>query len=125
MLLDDESLKDRTKLTAEQVTHLLDLCLRTTYFMYWGEYYQQKDEAAMGSPVSPVVANIYMEMFQELTLRTTPAPRIWKRYMDDTFCVMEEEDTQHSWTTSTAYAPQSSSPWSWRRMGIFSSLTHC
>ena len=96
LLLDDESLKDRTELTAEQVIHLLDLCLRTTYmyFMYRGEYYQQKDRAAMGSPVSPVVANIYMEMFEELALRMTPAPRIWKRYVDDTFCVMEKEDTQ-------------------------------
>ena len=59
LLLNDELLKDRTELTAEQVTHLLDLCLRTTYFMYQGEYYQQKDEAAMESPVSPVVINIY------------------------------------------------------------------
>ena len=49
---------------------------------------------ACKSPVSPVVANIYMEMFEELVLKTTPAPRIWKRYADDTFCVMEKEDTQ-------------------------------
>ena len=33
------------------------------------QYYQQKDEAAMASPVSPVVTNIYMEMFEELALR--------------------------------------------------------
>ena len=28
----------------------------------------------MGSPVSPVVANIYMEMFEELALRTAEHP---------------------------------------------------
>ena len=44
----------------------------------------------MGSPVSPVVANIYMEMFEGLTLTTNLPPRIWKRHVDDTFCVIEE-----------------------------------
>ena len=46
----------------------------------------------MGSPVYPMVANIYIDMFEELALSTAShAPRIWKRYVDDTFCVMEAE----------------------------------
>ena len=93
-LSDDDTLEDRTALSVDQVTHLLDLCLRTTYFMYQGEFYQQRDGAAMGSPVSPVVANIYMEMFEDLALRTELAPRIWRRYVDDTFCVMEKEHSE-------------------------------
>lgn len=58
LLMKDESLGDRTALTADQVTYLLNLCLRTTYFLYWEEFYEQKDGAAMGSLVFPVVANI-------------------------------------------------------------------
>ena len=89
-LTNDESIEERTALSVDQVSHLLDLCLRTTYFVYKGEYYQEKDGAAMGSPVSPVVANIYMEMFEGLALKTKLARRIWKRYVDNTFCVIEK-----------------------------------
>ena len=54
----------------------------------------------MGSPVSPVVANICMEMFEELALKTAShAPRIWKRYVDDTFCIMKAEHVDHFLTT--------------------------
>ena len=46
--------------------------------------------AAMGSPVSPVVANLYMEFFEELAVSSFHHPlRIWKRYVDDTFCVIK------------------------------------
>ena len=59
-LLKDDTLEDRTTLTADQVTLLLGICLKTTYFVYNQQYYEQTDGAAMGSPVLPVVANIYI-----------------------------------------------------------------
>ena len=92
-LSEDETLMDRTSLSAELITHLLEVCLKTTYFSFRGEYYQQEDGAAMGSPVSPVVANIYMEMFDEMALKSAQySPRVWKRYVDDIFCIMEAGD---------------------------------
>jgi len=40
----------------------------------------------MGSPISPVVANIYMEFFeQEAITSAQTKPDIWLRYVDDTF----------------------------------------
>ena len=45
----------------------------------------------MGSPVSAVVDNLYMEFLEELALETAPTtPRVWKRYVDDTFCILRK-----------------------------------
>ena len=47
----------------------------------------------MGSPVSPIVANLYMEYFEQKALSTAP-PRFWHRYVDDTFVIHEEANKQ-------------------------------
>ena len=47
----------------------------------------------MGSPVSVVIATIYMEEFEEQAItNATCKPKIWKRYVDDTFSVFDRED---------------------------------
>ena len=87
---EDDSLEDRTPLSPHRVAELLQLCLRSTCFSFNGEFYGQREGAAMGSPVSAVVANLYMEFFEELALRT--APCIWKRYVDNTFTLVKKGD---------------------------------
>ena len=67
-LREDEDLVERTPLSPDRVAELLSLCLKSTYFSFGGEFYEQRQGAAMGSPVSAVVANLYMEFFEELAL---------------------------------------------------------
>ena len=98
----DDSWKsgEAEKLKTEDVIQLLDFCLSTTYFVFREKFYQQKDGCAMGSPCSPLVANAYMEYFEKRALDSAPhPPRIWKRYVDDTFRVIKsayiDEFTDH------------------------------
>ena len=60
----------------------------------------------MGSPVSPLVANLYMETFEREAITSAPVtPLVWFRYVDDTFVVLPKEDidsfTEHLNSLST------------------------
>ncbi len=45
----------------------------------------------MGSPLSPVVANIFMENFENIAItRFRRPPKIWKRYVDDLFVILSK-----------------------------------
>jgi hypothetical protein len=42
----------------------------------------------MGSSLSPIISNIFMEHFEQLALDSAPQKRaMWLRYVDDTFVV--------------------------------------
>ena len=87
LLATDDTLEDRTSIPPEDICQLVELCLRCTYFQFDGELYEQIG-AAMGSPLSPVVANLYMEFIENPTIQTaTNRPKKWIRYMDDTFII--------------------------------------
>ena len=64
LLEKDEKLNDRTVLSVQNILELLGFCLHNTYFSFQNKFYEQVDCVAMGSPVSPIVANLYMEYFE-------------------------------------------------------------
>ena len=85
LLEEDKELQKRTSMTVSHITCLLELCLKSTYFIFQGKYYEQLEGAAVGSPFSPIVANLYMET----AISTSPhTPYLWKRFVD-TFTIIK------------------------------------
>ena len=68
------TLSDRTTLSVDSIMELLTFCVNTTYFMFKGEIFREENGSAMGSPVSPLVANLYMEWFEQCVLRIPITP---------------------------------------------------
>ena len=70
LLEKDEKLNDRTVLSVQNIIKLLGFCLHNTYFSFQNKFYEQVEGAAMGSLVSPIVTNLYMEYFERKALRS-------------------------------------------------------
>ena len=70
LLVKDPTLKDRTVIGIDYIILLLKFCLKNTYFSFQGQFFEQAEGAAIGSPVSPIVANLYMEYLEQKALST-------------------------------------------------------
>ena len=87
-LAQDDTLENRTELPPAEICRLTELCLQTTYFQFGEDFFEQLEGTAMGSPLSPVVANIFMEALEDRALSSfTHQPRMWVRYVDYTFVI--------------------------------------
>ena len=51
-----------------------NFCLKNTYFSFQDQFYEQVEGAAMGSLVSPIIANLYIEYLEQKALSTAPHP---------------------------------------------------
>ena len=78
LIENDTSLNARTPLTSTEILEGLELCLRSTLFVFKNQLYKQVNGVAMGSPVSPIVANLFLADLESHALANfTNTPRIW------------------------------------------------
>ena len=92
-LQQDDNLKEQTSIPIPDLCTLVELCLKSTYFQFGEAFYEQVEGTAMGSPLSPVLANIFMEDFETRALETSPwKPKMWRRYVDDVLVIWPHGD---------------------------------
>ena len=64
-------------------------------FTYDHTNYRQIFGLPIGSCISPVLSNIFMEHVEQLAISTFSTPPIvWCRYVDDTFCILDKSQTE-------------------------------
>ncbi|XP_071944425.1 uncharacterized protein [Antedon mediterranea] len=93
----NKTLQNRTKLKVEDVMELLSLVVNTAYFSFGNIIYRQKSGIAMGSPISLIVANLFLEWLEtEAISRANDniRPTYWRRYVDDVLAVVEKESIE-------------------------------
>ena len=95
LLEKDEKLNDRTALSVQNILELLGFCLHNAYFSFQNKFYEQVEGVAMGSLVSPIVANLYMEYFEGKALASAiNPPQVWYRFVDDTWVIKQQAQKQ-------------------------------
>ena len=75
--------------------NFLNIATKETFFMFNNKYYKQVDGVAMGSPLGPALANIFMCSFESKWLRDCPndfKPVFYRRYIDDIFVLFSSPD---------------------------------
>ena len=68
----DPQLHSKTSMPIQHITILLEFCLKNTYLLFQGKYYELVYGAAMGSSISPIVSNLVMEEYESKAIRTAP-----------------------------------------------------
>ena len=95
LLANDNTLHDRTFINISDIKVGLDVCFNAAVFTCDHANYNQMFGLPMGSCISPVLSNIFMEHVEQWAISTFPTPPIfWCRYVDDTFCILNKSQTE-------------------------------
>ncbi|CAH8866949.1 unnamed protein product [Trichobilharzia szidati] len=90
LLYSDENTKTQLSTWIE----LIKLCL-TTYFQFNTQIYEQIKGTPMGSPISGLIAEAVMQRLELIALPIIK-PKIWIRYVDDTFVIIKRNDLEYT-----------------------------
>ena len=85
-----------TDITKSEMKEVLNLCIKTVHFTFDGNIYVQNDSVAMGSPLGPVLATIFMvELEQSVIPTLMDKMKCWTRYVYDTLCYKKTDSTDY------------------------------
>ena len=81
-------------LSKDDMRSFLEICTKESHFQFNNAFYDQDDGVAMGSPLGPLFANIFMCEFERkhmVELKKLGVKR-WLRYVDDIFATFANKE---------------------------------
>ena len=82
------------------IKNLILMILKSNAFRFGNEYYRQITGTAMGTPMAPNYAKLFMDNFEQNLLRdysqqTGLSPLVWFRFIDDIFFIWTGNKTEY------------------------------
>ena len=80
-------------ISSQALGDLVEACLEFTLFEYNGNRYKQIRGLKMGSPISPLVACLFLESIEkDKILPNLPKDSLWLRYIDDVLFICNKKE---------------------------------
>ncbi|CAL8128770.1 unnamed protein product [Orchesella dallaii] len=89
----NQNWKSKTKLSLQEFMRLLNLTMKNNYFIWKKNVYRQKTGTPMGSPVSPVFAELFLQKLENSLVKGNSNIHFWRRLVDDVFAVIPYDKT--------------------------------
>ncbi|XP_055522825.1 uncharacterized protein LOC129717004 [Wyeomyia smithii] len=88
------SIKEKTSINLNLFPEMVEFCLKCSYFQFRGKYYLQQTGTAMGSPLSPFLADMVMEdLICNAARKLSFTPPVLKKYVDDLILALPKQET--------------------------------
>lgn len=96
---------DITPFEKNQIISMTKFCLSQDFFTFNDRIYKQEEGLSMGSPVSPLMADIFMDHLENNHILTPKNPvfhhiKFYRRYVDDCLLILEVEEANPTNTTN-------------------------
>ncbi|XP_067653189.1 uncharacterized protein [Haliotis asinina] len=86
------------------IISLTSACINSTHFTWGDAIYEQVHGLPMGSPLSPILTEIYMTDLEDRALETAPfEPSCWYRKVDDNFVVLQSHSASRPSQRTTTF----------------------
>ena len=81
-----------TDITKSEMKELLNLCTKSVHFTFENNIYVQNDDVAVGSPLGPILANMFMVELERSVIETLmDKMKCWTMHVDDTLCYIKTD----------------------------------
>lgn len=87
--------KNINKNLKEMIMKAAELSMHQNQFQYKNRYYKQKSGLAIGNPLSPTMASLFMMHFENKIKTRSWFPRIYCRYVDDIYAIIKKKEVEN------------------------------